>query len=240
MCEDKRIVLVTGASSGIGEAIAESLLEQGHGVIGLGRRHDCKLQGKQGFHYERLDLSDLQSLPSKLKVLSQRYPKIDALVCNAGRGQFASLEEFSYEQIDSLISLNFTSQVYLIRTLMPGLKRLGRGDIIIMGSEAALSGGRKGALYSATKFALRGLSQALRDEVAKSGVRVTLINPGMVKTAFFDTLNFEPGQDENNYILPSDVAHTVKCLLSSRANIVFDEINLSPLKKVIQFKGGKA
>jgi len=237
MSEHKRLILVTGASSGIGEAIAERLLSCNYEVVGVGRKATCKLQGWPGFHYERLDLNDLKHLPENLKTLIKSYPEIDGLVCNAGRGQFGSLEEFSYKQIDDLVSLNLTSQIYLTRSFMPLLKRLKRGDIVFMGSEAALNGGRKGAVYSATKFALRGFAQALRDEVSKAGIRVSIINPGMVKTPFFDVVSFEPGDNEANYILPSDVAEAVELVLSSRTGIVFDEINLSPLKKLIQFKG---
>jgi NADP-dependent 3-hydroxy acid dehydrogenase YdfG len=236
MTDQKRIALVTGATSGIGDAIVANLLDQGHEVIGVGRKSTCRFTEHAKFRYERINLNDLPQLPGSLKELAQKYPGIDTLVCNAGRGQFGSVEEFSYPQIDDLIALNFTSQVYLTRAFMPLLKRQGRGDIIFMGSEAALSGGRKGAIYSATKFAVRGFAQALRDEVSKGGIRITVINPGMVKTPFFDNLSFEPGMDEANYILPEDVAKTVNLVLSSRPSLVFDEINLSPLKKVIHFK----
>ena len=99
-----------------------------------------------------------------------------------------------------------------------------------------MMGGRRGAVYSATKFALRGLSQALRQECAGSGVRVCIINPGMVRTTFFSELEFEPGIAQENYLLPQDVADTLIHVLSLRQGSVVDEINLSPLKKVIRFK----
>jgi len=104
-----------------------------------------------------------------------------------------------------------------------------------MGSEAALAGGKRGAIYSAAKFGLRGLAQALRQECAASGLRISIINPGMVKTGFFDELNFKPGDATDNYIMPEDVAGAVQLILESRAGTVFDEINLSPQKKVIRF-----
>lgn len=234
--KQQRTVLVTGVTSGIGEAIAQALLQAGHCVVGVASRNDCSLVENENFVYERIDLSDLSALPEKLNELVKRYPNIDGLVCNAGRGQFGSLEEFSYRQINELVDLNFTSQVYVVRAFMPILKRQGKGDVVLMGSEAALSGGRRGALYSATKFAVRGFAQALRDEVSKNNVRVTLINPGMVKTPFFDTLSFEPGDDESQYIMPQDVAKAVCFVIEARAGTVFDEINLSPQKKVLQFK----
>lgn len=239
MTEEQRVVLVTGASSGIGEAIVDTLLQHGYFVIGVGSRASIEREQSENFRYEQIDLSDLRTLPNILKSLVKKHPNLDTLVCNAGKGMFGSLEESSYDQINDLIALNLTSQIYLLRAFMPLLKRQGRGDIVLIGSEAALSGGRKGAVYCATKFGLRGFAEALREEVSKSGIRVTMINPGMVKTPFFDQLSFEPGHEPCNYILPSDVADAVQFVLSSNQNIICDEINLSPLKRVLYHKPKK-
>ena len=109
-------------------------------------------------------------------------------------------------------------------------------DLIFIGSEAALVGSRKGSIYCASKFALRGFSQALRDECAKSSVRVSLINPGMVKTDFFQTLTFKPGEHESQHLLAEDVADAVSYIINARKGIIIDEINLNPANNVIQFK----
>ena len=119
---------------------------------------------------------------------------------------------------------------------MPVIKTNGGGDVVLMGSEAALSGGRYGAVYSATKFAVRGFAQALRHECAAANVRVTIVNPGMVRTQFFDSLEFEPGPDPDNYIEPEDVARAVSGALLAPRGTVVDEINLSPLKRVVRRK----
>jgi len=233
----KRSVLVTGASSGIGRAIAGKLLRQGHRVIGVSR--DCSQFTRQfeGFSPVQLDLAVLSELPQKIRELQQRFPDIDAVVFSAGRGQFGSLEEFSYSQIESLMTINFTSQAFLAKALLPSLKqRKTGGDLIFIGSEAALKGSRKGAVYCASKFALRGFTQALREECGKNNIRVCLINPGMVKTAFFESLSFEPGDDDSNAILPEDVAEAVSYVINSRTRMVVDEINLSPLNKVVKFR----
>lgn len=161
-------------------------------------------------------------------------PAIDGVVCCAGSGRFGSLEEFSYTQISSLLDLNLTSHIYLVRALLPGMKKRATGDIVFMGSESARSGGKRGAVYSAAKFGLRGLAQSLRQECAASGIRVSIVNPGMVKTAFFDELDFQHGDEPDNYILPEDVASAVLTIIEARAGTVFDEINLSPQKKVVR------
>jgi 3-hydroxy acid dehydrogenase/malonic semialdehyde reductase len=232
----KRTILVTGASSGIGRAIARNLLQQGHHVIGVSRDRSKFARQMDNFTAIQLDLNRLNELPQKIRELEQAFPEINAVIFCAGRGQFGSVEEFSYTQIENLMTINFTSQAFLVRALLPALKRKAHSDLIFIGSEAALKGSRKGAMYCAAKFAVRGFTQALREECGKSNVRVCLINPGMVKTAFFEQLSFEPGDDQSNFIEPEDVAEAVSYVLNSRAQIVIDEINLSPLNKVVKFK----
>ena len=231
-----RKILVTGASRGIGRAIAEALIQEGATVIGIARDFSTEDELPKKLSPVPLDLTQLDKLPEEIKTLAKQHPDISGIIFNAGEGRFGSLEEFSPTQIRHLIDLNLTSQILLARELLPNMKRNKQGDLIFIGSEAALSGSRKGSVYCATKFALRGFAQSLREECSNSGIRSTIINPGMVKTGFFDSLSFEPGDAEENYILPQDVADAVLALLSARPGTCFDEINLSPLKKVIKFK----
>jgi short-subunit dehydrogenase len=238
--QTSKTFLITGASSGIGRACTILLLERGYAVVGVARDFDKFPCDDPQFTALAVDLSDLDALPAQLDNLLAAHPVIDGAICCAGRGRFGSLEEFSYAQIRDLLELNLTSQVYLARALLPAMKQRGAGDIIFIGSEAALSGGKRGAVYSAAKFGLRGLAQSLRQECAASGVRVSIINPGMVSTAFFDRLDFRPGDDPGNYVLPEDVAQAALLVLEARGGTVFDEINLSPGKKVVHFqKPGK-
>lgn len=232
----KRKVLVTGASSGIGLAVVRHLLREQYAVFGVSRNCRQLSFNHDDFHPIELDLAKLDELPQKLRDLQPILTTIDSAIFCAGSGRFGSLEEFSYDQIEMLMALNFTSQAFLARALLPFLKTKTYGNLIFIGSEAALRGSRKGAIYCASKFAIRGFSQALREECSKSGVSVCLINPGMVRTPFFEQLTFEPGDDPSNYIEASDVADAVAYVLNCRSQTVIDEINLSPLNKVIKFK----
>jgi 3-hydroxy acid dehydrogenase / malonic semialdehyde reductase len=233
----ERKILVTGASRGIGAAITHRLLQTGCRVVALARDFSAwPQQALPGLETLSIDLADLESLPHRLGEIVRAHPELDGLVLNAGQGRFGSLEEFSYRQIREMVELNLLQHIYIARALTPRLKRVGRGDLVFIGSEAALNGGRKGAVYSACKFALRGLAQSLRDECSQSGVRVSLINPGMVDTAFYDDLDFAPGEAPENHLRAEDVAETVAMVLGAHPGTVFDEINLNPLKKVIRFK----
>ena len=162
------------------------------------------------------------------------------VVCNAGFGDFRHLENFSHLQIQEFLNVNLVSHIVLCRHMINGMKKLGRGDIVIVGSEAALIGKRKATLYSAAKFGMRGFAQSLRDEVGSSGLRVCLINPGMVRSAFFDNLDFEPEALQKNAIEPDDIAKIIVEVVEARKGTVIDEINLSPASKVIHFKTKKS
>jgi len=237
MTDSQRTILVTGASTGIGRAISEHLLTGGYRVIGIGRSIESSGMTDPCFLPQTVDLARLDELPDTLRRLSARFPEIDGLICCAGQGRFGSLEEFSCRQIRELMDLNFTSHACLVRELLPAMKKphLNQRHIIFIGSEAALQGGRKGAVYSASKFALRGFAQSLREECAHNHIGVSIINPGMVRTGFFDDLSFHPGPESDQAIGTDDVAAAVNMILDMRAGTVIDEINLSPLKKVIQF-----
>jgi NADP-dependent 3-hydroxy acid dehydrogenase YdfG len=236
MCAIKRTILVTGASSGIGRAIAKKLLQQDHFVIGTSR--DCKKfkTKHKNFSFIEIDFSQLDTIKSIIKLLVKQYPLLDVVIFSAGYGKFGSIEQFSYRQIEQLLTVNFTSQALITSSIISSLKEKKHSNLIYIGSEAALKGSRKGSIYCASKFALRGFTQALRDECGTSSVRVSLINPGMVKTSFFDELNFQPGDEESQALLPEDIAETVNYILNSSRHSDIDEINLNPANKVIKFK----
>lgn len=211
-------------------------MQRGHRVIGISRDCNQFTTPHARFKCLALDLSDPRSLAERLPATKRLLADVDTAVFCAGYGRFGHLEQFSFNQIQELISVNLTSQIFIAKTLLPGLKQKAFGDLIFIGSEAALRGSRKGAVYCATKFALRGFAQSLRDECARSGIRVSIINPGMVKSAFFDKLDFEPGADTSNYLEPNDVAEAVNFIINADPSITIDELNLNPLNKVVNFK----
>lgn len=232
---NRRSFLITGASRGLGAAIARRLLAEGARVIGIGRDFSAWTELPDGLEVLEWDLADLDRLPDRLKSLCATHADIDGVICNAGAGRFGALEQFSPAQIRQGIDLNLTQHVLVARALLPVLKRRDFADLLFMGSESALRGGRNGALYSACKFALRGLAQSLRLDCAASGVRIGIVNPGMVATDFFEHQNFRPGDAPDTHIRPDDVAAAVVTVLSAPPGTVIDEIDLSPLKKLIRF-----
>lgn len=236
MTTESRTILITGASSGIGRATAEALLADGHRVVGIARNFSGRAIDSPRFTPVSIDLGDIKALPERLETVVAQQPQVDAIIHCAGQGRFGSLEEFGYKQIYKFMDLNFTSHAFVCRAFMPLLRRRSHSNIIFIGSEAALRGAQKGSLYCAAKFALRGFAQALREECSGSGVHVSIINPGMVKSGFFDALDFSHGEEHCNYIEVGDVAAAIRMIIDGRPGTVIDEINLSPLKKVVRAK----
>jgi 3-hydroxy acid dehydrogenase/malonic semialdehyde reductase len=228
-----REIIVTGASSGIGLATAKQLLDLGHSVVGICRRKPS-IQHRS-FNWVPVDLAAADAGAS-LAQASVRHPGIDAVISVAGGGQFGSLENFSPLQIEKSIAQNLISHMIVARTFITRLKKQSHGNLIFMGSEAALSGSRQGSLYCAAKFGLRGFAQSLRQECASAGVHVGIVNPGMVRSEFFEALSFEPGGDDANALAVNDVVAAILLMLNARSNAVIEEINLSPLKSVVSKK----
>ena len=233
---EKRKAIISGSSSGIGKEITSLLLKSGTDVIGLARDHKKFKPDFDGYYPISVDLSDFEKTERIIPQVLHQHSEVDVLICNAGCGDFRTLENFSAKQISDFINLNLISHIMLCRHLVSFMKAKGSGDIIIMGSEASIVGKKKASLYSAAKFGLRGFAQSIRDECGNTGVRVCLINPGFVRTPFFDSLNFEPGKDGNNAIEAGDIAKIVCDIIETRKGTIIDEINVSPASKSIIFK----
>ncbi len=229
-------IIISGSSSGIGRAITLKLLNMGYQVIGLARDHQKFSPNHPNYQVFQINFTNLKDSEKILKEIYQEHPDVAAIIGNAGYGKFGNLEQFSLDQINDMVNVNFTAQVILIKTFLPAFKQRKFGKIILIGSESALAGGRTGSIYCATKFALRGFAQSLRLECKQAGVSVSLVNPGLVDTPFFDSLHFTPGNQPGNSIQPEDIADTVAHLLQLPNHLVVEEINLQPMKPEILTK----
>ncbi len=229
------MVMVTGVSAGIGSAVGKQLLQNSYEVVGLSRRsaEELKELSANRFIQEIIDLSDLDALKEHLPILVKRYTDVDAIVFCAGYGRFGGFEEFSFDQITRIVSTNLLSTMFLARAFLPQMKRRQKGRLIFIGSESALSGGRRGAVYTSTKSAIDGFVKSLRRECSSDGIHVGIVTPGMAKTEFYDEAQFTHGDSPDNYVLPGDVAEAVNMMLESRPGTVIDEVRITPLKSVI-------
>lgn len=231
MIGDLPLVIISGSSRGIGKAIAEILLQANFAVLGLSRS-SAKIDHPH-FQEYAIDFADLRSLPKLLTELTKKHPSPYGIVCNAGKGLFGNLENFSMPCIEKLMNLNFTSQAMLVRSFLPHMKAKKQGRLLFIASESALSAHKQASIYCASKFALRGFALAMRQECAPCHIPVTIVNPGLVKTAFFDPLHFTHGPNSNNYCTPEDIAKACLNIFVSSSDIVFEEVTIRPLNNCI-------
>lgn len=173
------IIIVTGASSGFGSMIKEELCREGHTVYGTSRRAD----GSDPYML-RLDVTDAAQAQSVVDIVLEREGRVDVLVNNAGMGVGGAAELATVEEVKLQMDTNFTGVTNMCRAVLPAMRRQRSGRIINMSSIAGRFAVPFQGLYSASKFAVEGYSQALQIETYKLGIKVVCVNPGDFKTGF--------------------------------------------------------
>ncbi|MEU5363938.1 SDR family NAD(P)-dependent oxidoreductase [Streptomyces sp. NPDC005925] len=181
-------VLITGASSGIGRATARHLARREDlTVYATARRPETLEPAGPGIHPLALDVTDEESMRAAVKHIEERHGSVGALVNNAGYGQYGTVEETDMQAVRRQFETNVFGPARLAQLVLPGMRRAGGGRIVNIGS----MGGRLvfpvGGYYHASKYAVEALSDALRFEAAPFGVKVSLVEPGLIRTGFEDT-----------------------------------------------------
>lgn len=180
---EKKVILLTGASSGIGYQTAEYLAKQGHTVYGAARRVE-KMEPLKTFGVKPilLDVTDQQSVDEAIELIMKAEGKLDVLVNNAGYGSYGAIEDVTLDEARKQFDVNIFGVAMLIKKVLPYMRAQHSGTII----NVASIGGRVttyfGAWYHATKYALEALSDALRMETKPFGIQVSIIEPGGIKT----------------------------------------------------------
>ncbi|MBA2764927.1 MAG: SDR family oxidoreductase [Thermoleophilaceae bacterium] len=225
-----RVLYITGASSGIGAATARRAVQDGW-KVGLAARSEDKLAalvadlGEENALAIRCDVTEWDDQQATVAATIDRFGAIDAVFANAGFGAARGFLEESPEQWRSMIDTNVYGCALTIRAALPHLLERNAGHFLLTGSVA----GRvalPGSLYSATKWAVTAMGESLRKEVGETPIRVTLIEPGMVSTPFFDN-PVEGGLE------PEDIAAAVLYALSQPARVDVNEILIRPVNQPV-------
>jgi NADP-dependent 3-hydroxy acid dehydrogenase YdfG len=236
---NKNVVLVTGASSGIGEANAVRLANEGHRVF-LGARRTDRLEtlvdqihaagGEAAF--QRLDVTDAADVERFVHAAAQRYGRVDVIVNNAGVMPLSPLADRKVAEWDRMIDVNIRGVLHGISAALPVMQAQGEGHVINVASVGAYEVVPTSAVYSATKFAVRAITEGLRQESA-GDIRVTMISPGVTESELAESISDEFARDSmkayRSVALPaSAIANAIAFAISQPREVDVNEIIVRP------------
>lgn len=189
-----KVWLITGAGSGIGAATVRAALGAGHRVVATGRNIDRLRAALDGvacanLALVRLDVTDEAQAEAAAVAAVERFGSIDVVVNNAGYSLLGNFEELSTQAIAQQMATNLFGVMYVMRAVLPVMREQGAGHILNISSVAGVAGMKHCAAYSASKFAVEGLSQSVASEVAPFGIKMTVVEPGFFRTDFLDAGN---------------------------------------------------
>ncbi len=235
----RKIALVTGASSGIGLATARRLSESGYDLLLCARRLDRIQELAKSLttetHTFKLDVRDLAAVEKSIAALPERWQAVDLLVNNAGLSrQLVKLHEADPEAWNEMIDTNVKGLLYVTRTVLPGMLQRQSGHIINIGSIAGHEAYGGGSVYCASKFAVDAITKSLRIEVVDTPIRVSTVDPGLVETEF-SLVRFYGDSDRARKVYqgmqpltPDDVADAVVWVASRPPHVQIAEIIIFP------------
>lgn len=181
--------LVTGASSGFGWNLTQELLAQGHHVAALSRHPRKEVEASQNLLQIAADVTDEDQVAAAIRESVGRFGRLDVVVNNAGRGLLGAVQEASEQEIRGVFDLNLFGALHVVRHALPYFLEQRSGTFVTISSLAGVSGAAGWGIYSASKFALEGASEALAKECGSLGVCVLIVEPGVFRTSFLNAGN---------------------------------------------------
>jgi NADP-dependent 3-hydroxy acid dehydrogenase YdfG len=234
-----KVIAITGASSGIGEAAARLLAAAGAKVI-LGARRADRLEAiaadirnaKGEVDLHAIDVSKREDLATFVKKAQDRFGRLDVLISNAGLMPLSPLDELKVDEWDRMIDVNIKGVLYGIAAALPVFRKQGSGHFINVSSVAGHRVGPNGAVYSGTKYAVRAISEGLRQE-AGANIRVTIISPGAVESELAETISSPDVkkriQDYRKMAIPAEaIASAMAYAIGQPGNVDVNEILIRP------------
>lgn len=225
-----KIAVVTGAGSGIGEAIATLLHEEGAKVVLAGRNKD-KLQNvanqlaQDSVKVVSTDVTNKEEVDELMKIAQQTFGGLDIVINSAGQMLSSKITDYQVDEWDSMIDVNIKGTLYTAQAALPTMLEQSSGHLINIASISGFEVTKSSTIYSATKAAVHTITQGLEKELAKTGVKVTSISPGMVDTAI--TAAYNPS--DRKKLDPQDIAEAVLYALTQPKHVNVNEITVRPV-----------
>ncbi|HCT8142007.1 TPA: SDR family oxidoreductase [Staphylococcus aureus] len=225
-----KVAVVTGAGSGIGEAIATLLHEEGAKVVLAGRNKE-KLQNvanqlsQDSVKVVPTDVTNKEEVDELIKIAQQTFGGLDIVINSAGQMLSSKITDYQVDEWDSMIDVNIKGTLYTAQAALPTMLEQSSGHLINIASISGFEVTKSSTIYSATKAAVHTITQGLEKELAKTGVKVTSISPGMVDTAI--TAAYNP--TDRKKLEPQDIAEAVLYALTQPKHVNVNEITVRPV-----------
>ena len=221
----KKVIVITGGSDGLGKTIT-SFLSKDNDVIIFATNEDklSYVANENNCEYKVCDVTNYTLVESAIKDIVNKYGKIDVLINNAGiwiQGELASNDS---DRIHSVIDVNLLGVINCSKAVVPFMKDNKEGLIININSQAGINHKAERSVYNATKWGVTGFTKSLQDEVAKYGIKVTNVMPGMMKTDMFKKLNIEKNME--NGIDTKEVAKLIKFIIDVPKDVMIPEVGI--------------
>ncbi len=227
----EQIYIVTGASSGLGEATAILLNELGASVVGIGRNLEhlegmkAKCKYPENMFLEQKDLTEnIEGLPKYIKALKEKYEKFSGMAYCAGIGQFTTLQALDYDVLKKTFEINYFAPLEMIKGVADKRNNIGLGtSIVVISSIAALARDKGHIAYSGSKSALLASIKCISKEIIGKGLRINCVSPSNIKTPINNIEGYEESQKELypfGFGEPNDVANMIVYLLSDKAKFI--------------------
>ena len=226
--------LITGASSGIGLAVAKELVAMNIAVIGISRDFSKTEFSDERFEKIECDISNLSAFEQLLEKIEKTH-EVDMLINNAGLAYFAPHEELSLKKTDEIVKVNLTAPMLACKVFLRSLKEK-KGLIINISSLTAKSPSPFAAAYGAAKAGISAFSKSIFEESRKHGLKVTVIHPDIVKSRFYRNAFFSESDDPEAFIECETIAKAVSDIIKVDNYAVISEITILPQKKKIERK----
>ncbi len=226
-------IIITGASSGVGEHLAYRLINQSHRVIITGRSEDRlkkvteKLnQNNTEGHYIVGELDTIEGAQHVIAKIRELVSTVDLLVLNAGVGAFGMIEDLSLQDYESVFNTNVRHVFMILNEFVPLMKEQKKGQIIITSSNLGINTIARGSVYCASKFAVQGMVGSLRQELRGTGVKLATINPGQIDTPWFG--DHDPNTKRTDRLDVEEVVDAFMTVINQGTYSNIDKIHLLP------------
>lgn len=218
-------IVITGGSDGLGKTLAESLSKDNNVIILATNEEKLKeVANQNNCTYKVCDVRDYSTVESTINSIASEFGKIDILINNAGLWIQEELDTNDSERIHSVVDVNLLGVINCSKAVIPFMKENKGGLIVNINSQAGINHKAERVVYNATKWGVTGFCKSLQDEVAKYGIRVTNVMPGMMKTDMFKKLNIE--KNMANGVDTKEVARLIKFIIDTPADVMIPEVGI--------------